>query len=124
LTRWLEEVRQNGNPDTTIMLIGNKSDQDARRQVSTEEGERFARENGLVVDRLFYIEHQLMKPIISLFDPLVEDPEKEIFGDDINKPKIDQLKNTFKADLKIVKRVKKNISNKQREITSFFGKRD
>lgn len=48
LTRWLEEVRQNGNPDTTIMLIGNKSDQDSRRQVSTEEGERFARENNLI----------------------------------------------------------------------------
>ena len=48
LTRWLEEVRQNGNPDTTIMLIGNKSDQDSRRQVSTEEGERFARENDLI----------------------------------------------------------------------------
>lgn len=48
LTRWLEEVRQNGNPDTTIMLIGNKSDQDSRRQVTTEEGERFARENGLI----------------------------------------------------------------------------
>ena len=30
------------------MLIGNKSDQDARRYVSTEEGERFARENGLI----------------------------------------------------------------------------
>jgi Ras-related protein Rab-2A len=30
------------------MLIGNKSDQDARRQVNTEEGERFARENGLI----------------------------------------------------------------------------
>merc|ERR1712127_416980 len=48
LTRWLEEVRQNGNPDMTIMLIGNKSDQDTRRQVSTEEGERFAKENGLI----------------------------------------------------------------------------
>ena len=48
LTRWLEEVRQNGNPDMTIMLIGNKSDLDPRRQVSTEEGERFARENGLI----------------------------------------------------------------------------
>jgi len=34
LTRWLEEVRQNGNPDMTIMLIGNKGDLDARRQVS------------------------------------------------------------------------------------------
>ena len=48
LTRWLEEVRQNGNPDMTIMLIGNKCDLDARRQVSTEEGERFAKENGLI----------------------------------------------------------------------------
>lgn len=32
----------------TIMLIGNKSDMDARRQVSTEEGERFAKENELI----------------------------------------------------------------------------
>ena len=48
LTRWLEEVRQNGNPDMTIMLIGNKSDLDTRRQVSFEEGERFAKENGLI----------------------------------------------------------------------------
>jgi Ras-related protein Rab-2A len=48
LTRWLEEVRQNGNPDMTIMLIGNKCDLDARRQVSTEEGDRFAKENGLI----------------------------------------------------------------------------
>ena len=32
----------------TIMLIGNKCDLDARRQVSTEEGERFAKENNLI----------------------------------------------------------------------------
>jgi Ras-related protein Rab-2A len=32
----------------TIMLIGNKCDLDARRQVSFEEGERFAKENGLI----------------------------------------------------------------------------
>ena len=48
MTRWLEEVRQNGNPDMTIMLIGNKCDLDARRQVSTEEGEAFAKENHLI----------------------------------------------------------------------------
>ena len=30
------------------MLIGNKADLDSRRQVSTEEGERFAKENGLI----------------------------------------------------------------------------
>ena len=48
LTRWLKEVRQNGNPEMTIMLIGNKCDLDSRRQVSHEEGERFAKENGLI----------------------------------------------------------------------------
>lgn len=48
LTSWLEEVRQNGNPDIMFMLIGNKADLDSRRQVSTEEGERFAKENGLI----------------------------------------------------------------------------
>lgn len=32
----------------TIMLIGNKSDLEHRRAVSTKEGEMFAQENGLV----------------------------------------------------------------------------
>jgi Ras-related protein Rab-2A len=31
-----------------IILIGNKSDLETKRQVSTEEGERFAKENGLI----------------------------------------------------------------------------
>jgi len=83
----------------------------------------FARDNGLIVDRLFYIDHQLRNPIISLFDPLVDDPEEEIFGHETIKPKIDQLRNIFKSDLKIVKRVKKNVANKQHEITSFFTKK-
>lgn len=38
LGRWLEEARQNGNPNMTIMLIGNKSDLEHRRAVSTKEG--------------------------------------------------------------------------------------
>lgn len=48
LSRWLEEARQNGNPNMTIMLIGNKNDLDHRRAVSTKEGEIFAQENGLI----------------------------------------------------------------------------
>jgi Ras-related protein Rab-2A len=48
LTRWLEEVRQNGSPNTVIMLIGNKADMEARRQVSTAEGEKFAADHGLI----------------------------------------------------------------------------
>jgi len=48
LTRWLEEARSNGNENMTIMLIGNKCDLEHRRQVSPEEGQKFAQEHGLM----------------------------------------------------------------------------
>ncbi len=48
LCSWLEEARQNANQSMCIMLIGNKSDLDHRRQVSKEEGEKFAKEHGLI----------------------------------------------------------------------------
>lgn len=48
LTRWLEEARQNGNPNMSVMLIGNKSDLEHRRAVSTKEGETFAQQHGLI----------------------------------------------------------------------------
>ena len=48
LTRWLEEARQNSNSNMVVMLIGNKADLGHRRAVSTDEGEEFARQNGLV----------------------------------------------------------------------------
>lgn len=48
LTRWLEEARQNSHQAMVVMLIGNKSDLEHRRQVSKEEGENFAKEHNLV----------------------------------------------------------------------------
>lgn len=48
LTIWLEDARQHSNSNMVIMLIGNKSDLDNRREVRREEGEAFAREHGLV----------------------------------------------------------------------------
>ncbi|EER16120.1 RAB-2,4,14, putative [Perkinsus marinus ATCC 50983] len=47
LTRWLEEARQNSNPNMVIMLIGNKCDLE-RREVSYDEGAKFARDNNLI----------------------------------------------------------------------------
>lgn len=48
LTSWLEDARRHANDNMVIMLVGNKSDLDKRRVVSTEEGETFARDNGLI----------------------------------------------------------------------------
>ncbi|CAG8543393.1 10962_t:CDS:2, partial [Ambispora gerdemannii] len=47
LLTWLEDARQHSNSNTTIMLIGNKSDLDSKRAVSHEEGEAFAKQHGL-----------------------------------------------------------------------------
>ncbi|GJS44889.1 Ras-related protein RabB1c [Tanacetum coccineum] len=48
LASWLEDARQHANANMTVMLIGNKCDLAHRRAVSTEEGEQFAKENGLI----------------------------------------------------------------------------
>mmetsp|Transcript_7157 Transcript_7157/g.9948 ORF Transcript_7157/g.9948 Transcript_7157/m.9948 type:complete len:216 (+) Transcript_7157:30-677(+) len=48
LTRWLDEARQNGNPQMSFILVGNKCDMESERAVSYEEGERFAKDNDLI----------------------------------------------------------------------------
>ncbi|XP_041346671.1 LOW QUALITY PROTEIN: ras-related protein Rab-2-like, partial [Gigantopelta aegis] len=48
LTSWLDDARQHSSSNMVIMLIGNKSDLDAKREVKVEEGLAFAQEHGLV----------------------------------------------------------------------------
>ncbi|XP_058747044.1 ras-related protein RABB1c-like [Vicia villosa] len=48
LANWLEDVKEHANSNMVFMLIGNKSDLTKKRAVSTEEGEKFANENGLI----------------------------------------------------------------------------
>ncbi|KAF9603070.1 hypothetical protein IFM89_033795, partial [Coptis chinensis] len=48
LANWLEDARQHANPNMAITLIGNKCDLSHRRAVTREEGEQFAKENGLI----------------------------------------------------------------------------
>ena len=48
VTKWLEEVRNNSSKTITVILIGNKKDLEDKRQVTYEEGEAFAKENGLM----------------------------------------------------------------------------
>lgn len=46
--KWLQEVRVNSSKNITMILIGNKKDLEDRREVRFEEGESFARENGIM----------------------------------------------------------------------------
>uniref|UniRef100_A0A8C2HVZ5 Ras-related protein Rab-14 n=2 Tax=Cyprinus carpio TaxID=7962 RepID=A0A8C2HVZ5_CYPCA len=46
LSSWLTDARNLTNPSTVIILIGNKADLEAQRDVTYEEAKQFAEENG------------------------------------------------------------------------------
>jgi len=48
LSTWLTDCRHLTNPNTVVMLIGNKTDIDDARNVTTEEASTWAKENGLL----------------------------------------------------------------------------
>lgn len=47
LVTWLDDCRKYASNNIVIILIGNKCDLENNRQVSRQEGEEFARKNGL-----------------------------------------------------------------------------
>ncbi len=85
LERWLEEARQNGNPNMSIMLIGNKSDLEHRRAVSIKEGEMFAETNRLIfletsAKSANNVETAFVKTAESIYDKIkagICDPSRE-----------------------------------------------
>ena len=48
ISNWLSEVKQYGNENVVILLIGNKCDLQDKRAVSYEEGEQLAKQNDLI----------------------------------------------------------------------------
>ncbi len=45
---WLKECKQNGNKEMTLVLVGNKSDLEDKREVPYEEGEKMAEDNNML----------------------------------------------------------------------------
>lgn len=45
---WVKELQRQANPNIVIALVGNKTDLDSQRQVSTEEALAYANEAGLL----------------------------------------------------------------------------
>jgi len=88
LTRWLEEARSNGNENMTIMLIGNKCDLEHRRQVSPEEGQKFAKQHDLMfletsAKTARNVEEAFLKPAEAIYQKIqrgIYDVSNEQFG--------------------------------------------
>lgn len=86
------------------------------------EDPEYVRDNGLKLDTLFYIRHQLESPIVALLELMVPDPAQAVFGHEDIQPIMDALQKKQDADVKTAKRVRKNKANNQAEITAFFSR--
>ena len=75
----------------------------------------WAREQGLDIDVLYYLEHQLLSPIVSLFELMVADPAREI----LEHPDIAPLVRAIRD----ARTSRANKRHKQHEITDFFRKK-
>ena len=53
LTNWLTDARTLASPNIVILLVGNKKDLEAEREVTFLEASRFAQENGEINKSFF-----------------------------------------------------------------------
>lgn len=92
-------------------------------QAERAEDPEYAATNGLPLDRLYYVDHQLKNPILALLAVLVPDPEAAVFGHDDVKPLLQRFEKRQSDALRVTKRLRKNAAKGQLEITTFFGHR-
>ena len=81
-------------------------------QAERAEDPAWARDHGLDIDVLYYLEHQLMSPVVSLFELMVREPWREI----MEHPEVAPLARAIRD----ARASRANKRHKQREITDFF----
>ena len=90
------------------------------------EDPEYVRDNAIELDALYYIQNQLLSPITTLLEVLMDSPEhvhKEIMGHPSIESRINSLQTQKSSEIKVAKRVRLNTKNNQHEITRFFVKK-
>lgn len=69
---WISELQRQADPGIVVMLVGNKLDlAESERQVSTEEAQRFADEEGLM---FMEVSAKTAEGVKEVFDKIGESP--------------------------------------------------
>lgn len=87
-TKWIEDVRQERGNDVIIMLVGNKTDLNEKRQVTKEEGEQKAAELDVMCietsAKVGYNVKQLFRRVAAVLPGMdTQDQKKEEFMIDV-----------------------------------------
>ena len=84
IDKWIGELKTNGSEDVLIMLVGNKSDLEEKREVITEEVEKKAKEQ-----KLAFCETSALngKNVEYAFENLINEIFKKVEKDKINEAK-------------------------------------
>lgn len=106
LQYWLEDAQKYSNDNITIMLIGNKSDLEGKRAVSTEEGEQFAKQHNLIfletsAKNANNVEDAFMLTARKIYDDIqkgVFDVTNELYGIKVGPQQNPHLQITDKND--------------------------
>lgn len=89
-------------------------------QAEKAEDPGYAAQHGLKLDVLYYLDHQVLSPVVALLEVLMDTPQLAICDHESVKPMLDALRARKGEAVKTFKRVRKNTANKQHEITFFF----
>ncbi|XP_067949169.1 ras-related protein Rab6-like isoform X1 [Watersipora subatra] len=78
-SKWIDDVRSERGSDVIIMLVGNKTDLSDKRQISTEEGEKKAKELGVMfIETSAKAGYNVKQCFVRLSSALVaQDPEEQ-----------------------------------------------
>jgi len=126
-----QKLRERGNPPSMgeripYVFVRSETNPDGL-QSQRAECPDYVREHAgdIELDLLYYVKNQLLTPIITLLDVLVDsDPLALIMDYPPIAKEMSAMEHTKASEIRIAKRVRKNVANKQREITAFFFVKD
>jgi len=110
IDKWIGELKTNGSEDVLIMLVGNKSDLEEKREVNTEEVEKKAQEQ-----KLAFCETSALngKNVEYAFENLINEILKKVEKEKINEAK--QLSESKAITLETADRNKNEKDSKKKK---------
>ena len=103
IDKWIGELKTNGSEDILIILVGNKTDLEDKREVSTDEGEKKAKQYGIAFCETSALQG---KNIEHAFNILIDEIILEI-----ENAKQKEMKNNKSNNKKKSKGIMLNINN-------------